>query len=229
MINYKAFETEEEWKAFRANFFTASEVHRLMTEPKKKDEVLSVGAKTYILERTAETLAPVEPNYYNSAMEHGNETEPRAAMKMAEGLGLTVDDDAFIYTSVGGWIFFYDDEFDLGGTPDIIVKSLKLCGEIKCPMSKTHLEYLMLETAEDVKIALPKYYGQMQTNMYLTQTDNCIFGSFDDRFYDETLHSHEIVIPYDAEYVERLLNKLKHAKAYKEEILEKLKPQLVTS
>lgn len=229
MINYAAFETEEEWKAFRANFFTASEVHRLMTEPKKKDEVLSVGAKTYIMERTAETLAPVEPNYYNSAMEHGHETEPRAAVKMADGLGMTVQDDDFIYTSVGGWIFFYDDEYDLGGTPDIIVKSLKLCGEIKCPMSKTHLEYLMLETAEDVKAALPKYYGQMQTNMYLTQTDNCIFGSFDDRFYNEALHSHEIVIPRDEEYIQKLLIKAKHAKEYKAEILEKLKPKTVTA
>lgn len=222
-MNYIAFQTEEEWKAFRANFFTASEVHRLMTEPKKKDELLSVGAKTYIMERVAETLAPAEPNYYNSAMEHGNMTEPQAAIKMADGLGMSVDDDAFIYTSVGGWIFFYDDELNLGGTPDIIVKSLGLIGEIKCPLSKTHLQYLMLETADDVKNQLPNYYGQMQTNMYLTGSKNCLFGSYDDRFYNEDLHYHQIVIPYDEEYISRLLVKAQHATNHRNQILKNLK------
>ena len=69
----------------------------------------------------------------------------------------------------------------------------------------------------------------MQTNMYLTQTDLCKFESFDNRFYNEDHHAHFIDIPRDQEYIDRLLIKAKHAKAYKEEILEKLKPQLVTS
>src|SRR5690606_4108 len=183
MIQYNVFEKEEDWKQFRAGMFTASEIHRLMTEPKKKDEVLSVGAKTYVMERVAEMLAPVEPNYYNSAMEHGNETEPQAALKIAERLGKTVDDDDFIYTYVGDWIFFHDDEFDLGGTPDIIIKGDMIC-EIKCPLSKSHLEYMMLKTQEDIKSELPKYYAQMQLNMYLTNTEKCLFVSFDDRFYN---------------------------------------------
>lgn len=229
MIKYAVFETEEEWLDFRAPYFTASEASSLLPEPKKKGEILSVGAKTYIRKKTAAILAPREPSYYNSAMEHGKDTEPLAAVRFAKEIGLSLDDDNFIYTSTNGFVFFYDNEFDLGGTPDIIVRSEKLSGEIKCPNSDTHLEYLTYSTAEDVKDNIPKYYGQMQTNMYLTQTDNCKFMSFDDRFYNEEHHAHFIDIPRDEEYIEKLLLKAKHAKAYKEEILEKLKHQLVTS
>ena len=229
MIKYAVFETEEEWLDFRAPYLTASESSKLLPEPKKKGEVLSVGAKTYIRKKVAAVLAPREPSYYNSSMEWGKNTEPMAAIRFAKELGKNIDDDDFIYTSTNGFVFFYDDEYNLGGTPDIIVRSLKLSGEIKCPNSDTHLEYLTYSTAEEVKIYIPEYYGQMQTNMYLTQTDLCKFESFDNRFYNEYHHAHFIDIPRDQEYIDRILIKAKHAKAYKEEILEKLKPQLVTT
>lgn len=229
MIQYKVFENEEDWLDFRAPYFTASESSKLLPEPKKKGEVLSVGAKTYIRKKTAAILAPREPSYYNSAMEHGKNTEPAAALRFAKEIGLNVDHDDFIYTSTNGFVFFYDDEYNLGGTPDIIVRSIKLSGEIKCPNSDTHLEYLTYSTAEEVKANMAEYYGQMQTNMYLAQTDSCKFMSFDDRFYNEEHHANFIDIPRDQEYIDRLLLKAKHAKAFKKEILEKLKPQLVTA
>jgi len=219
MINYAVFETEEEWLEFRAPYFTASESSKLMTEPKKKDELLSVGAKSYIRKCAASVLAPKEPSYYNSSMEHGKNTEPVAVMALAESLGKTVDDDDFIYTSTNGFVFFYDDEYNLGGTPDVILKVLKKSVEIKCPNSDTHLEYLMVSTAEEVKSKMPEYYGQMQTNMYLTGTDECIFMSFDNRFYNDKLHEHYINIPKDDEYIERLLMKSKHGKEYKEKLI----------
>ena len=58
MIQYAVFEKEEDWLDFRAPYFTASEASKLMVEPKKKDEVLSVGAKTYIRKKAASILAP---------------------------------------------------------------------------------------------------------------------------------------------------------------------------
>lgn len=223
MIKYAVFETEEAWLDFRAKYFTASEASKLMTEPKKKDEVLSVGAKTYIRKKAAAVLAPREPSYYNSAMEHGKNTEPAAALRFADEIGMKVTDDDFIYTSNNGFVFFYDDEFDLGGTPDIIVKKLSLSGEIKCPNSDTHLEYMTYSTAEEVKSNLADYYGQVQTNMYLTKTNMCKFESFDNRFYNEKHHAHFIDIPRDQDYIDRLLDKAKKAKEYKETILETLK------
>ena len=226
MIKYAVFETEDEWLDFRAPYFTASEASKLLPEPKKKGEVLSVGAKSYVRSKAATLLAPREPSYYNSSMEHGKNTEPTAALEFAKSLGKTIEDDDFIYTSDNGFVFFYDDEYNLGGTPDIILKPLKKSGEIKCPNSDTHLEYLMMLTPEDVKNTVPQYYGQMQTNMYLTGTTECIFMSFDNRFYDEKLHSHFITVPRDDEYIENLLNKAKHAKEYKEKIIKIVNPQL---
>ncbi|MCT4078404.1 YqaJ viral recombinase family protein [Elizabethkingia anophelis] len=222
MIKYAVFDTEEAWLDFRAPYFTSSEVTALLPEAKKKGETLSVGAKTYITKCAASVLATPPPPQYNQAMEHGKATESYAVMSLARHLGKSIDDDDFIYTSTNGFVFFYDDEYNLGGTPDVIMKALKKSAEIKCPNSDTHLEHLTLRTPEDVKINLPKYYGQMQSNMYLTGTDECIFMSFDNRFYNDKLHEHYINIPKDDEYIERLLIKAKAAKAYKEEILKTL-------
>ncbi|WP_062699761.1 YqaJ viral recombinase family protein [Chryseobacterium indologenes] len=219
MIKYAVFDNEPDWLAFRAEYFTASESSKLITSAKDKNEVLSVGAKTYIRKCAAAVLAPNDPPYYNSSMERGKNTEPVAVLSLAKHLGRSVDDDDFIYTSQNGFVFFYDDEYNLGGTPDVIIKGINKSVEIKCPNSDTHLEYLMISTAEEVKSKMPDYYGQMQTNMYLTGTKECIFMSFDNRFYNENLHEHYIIIPKDPEYIERLLLKAKHAKEYKEQIL----------
>lgn len=219
MINYIVFDNEPDWLAFRAQYFTASESSKLMTNAKDKNEILSVGAKTYIRKCAAAVLAPNEPGYYNSSMEHGKNTEPVAVLSLAKHLGKSVDDDDFIYTSTNGFVFFYDDEYNLGGTPDVIIRGIKKSVEIKCPNSDTHLEYLMVSTPEEVKSKMPEYYGQMQTNMYLTRTEECIFMSFDNRFYNANLHEHYINIPKDDEYIEKLLMKAKHGKVYKELIL----------
>lgn len=239
MANYKGFKNDDDWLQFRANYFTASEIYKLLSEPKDKTQKLSVGAKTYVLDCISEMVAPIPPQFYNSAMEHGNEVEPRVAERIAKELGKSMDDDDFIYTSVGERIFFYNDDYDLGSTPDVIILNDMIC-EVKCPKSNTHLKYLLINSFDDFfsvskseapssKDSLKKYYGQMQLNMFLTETDKCLFVSFDDRFYDEANHYHSVEIPRDEKYIQNLLIKAKHAKEYKEEILEKLKPQLVTS
>ncbi|OPC66342.1 hypothetical protein DSC47_10190 [Elizabethkingia miricola] len=221
MIKYAVFEEKEAWDEFRGDYLTASEIYRILPEPKKKGEILSVGAKTYIKERLVRRLAPKEPEYYNQQMEHGNDTEPAAVLRIAKELGKSVEDDDFIYTSVNGYVFFYDEKLGIGGTPDVIIKNQMSC-EVKCPLSKTHLDYLLLKTQEEVRTELPKYYGQMQLNMHLTKTDKCLFVSFDDRFYNEKHHYHQIEILKDDEYIENLLKKAKAAKAYKEQILKEL-------
>lgn len=220
MVQYKAFDNDEDWKQFRIDYFTSSEIHRLMTEPKAKGELLSVGAKTYVMEKVAEKIATPEPDYYNSDMERGNEFEPIAVLKVAEYLGKSIDDDDFIYTSVGGKIFFYDEELGLGGTPDIIIKNL-MDVELKVPKSKTHLDYLLITDQEQLKKEIPKYYGQMQSNMFLTGSRKAMFGSFDDRFYNEKLHFHNLMIEYDSDYVNRMIEKVGYAKEMKNKMLEK--------
>lgn len=224
MAKYNVFETKEDWAKFRRGLFTASEVHRLLAEPKLKADKdagnLSEGAKTYVRERVAILLAPEEPQHYNSNMERGNEVEPQAVMAYAERIGKSVNDDDFVYTSVGGFVFFTDEEYNAGGTPDIIIGK-SIC-EIKCPLSKTHLEYMMIDTAEELKKAVPQYYSQMQMNMWLCDADSGVFISFDDRYYNSAHHLHTVEVPRDEEHIELIKSKLLKATEYKNQILSKL-------
>jgi len=226
MATCKVFEEKDDWKKFRAGFFTASEISKLLTEPRKKGELLSVGAKTYIKSCVSELFAPPKPDFYNSAMEHGTETEPFAVMRVARELGKDMNDDNFIYTSEGGFVFYYNEEYNLGGTPDLILFDDKMICEIKCPQSDTHLDYLLLENAADVYDAVPNYYGQMQLNMFLTETDKCLFISYDNRFYDEAHHYHSVVVPRDEDYILNMLDKAKKATEYKENLIKILNQKI---
>ena len=76
-----------------------------------------------------------------------------------------------------------------------------------------------MRSKEDAKKEIPEYYAQMQLNMYLTKKDKCLFVSFDDRFYDENMYYHEVLIEKDDEFIENLKAKAKIAKEYKESIL----------
>lgn len=224
MAKYNVFETKEDWAKFRKGLFTASEAHRLLAEPKLKADKeagnLSEGAKTYVRERVAVLLAPEEPQYYNSNMERGNEVEPQAVMAYATKIGKSVNDDDFIYTSIGGFVFFSDDEHDAGGTPDIITGST-IC-EIKCPLSKTHLEYLMISNAEELKAAVPQYYTQMQMNMWLCSATDGVFISYDDRYYNEAHHLHTVNVPRDEDHINLIKTKLLKAKEYKQQLINKI-------
>lgn len=98
------YETREDWKEFRKGLFTASQINRLMA--KSKNECgLSDGAITYILELINNVKGEPKPDIFNAAMEWGNEQEPQAVLRFADDNGLSVNDDNFIYTSVGGFVF----------------------------------------------------------------------------------------------------------------------------
>ncbi len=221
MIQYKVYESKEDWAKFRGGMFTASEISRLLAEPKKKGEVLSEGAKTYIRERVALQFAPAELEHYNSNMQRGNELEPQAVLEIAKTIGLDVNDDRFVYTSENGFVYFFDDLLNLGGTPDVIIRDSHIY-EIKCPLSKTHLEYLLFENQQDVKDNVPQYYAQMQVNMYLTSLPYAYFASYDDRYYNQQHHFTLVKVDYDTEFMDKLFVKLEHANEYRKKLIEKL-------
>ena len=221
MAKFNVFETKEDWAEFRRGFFTASEVNRLLAEPKLKADKeagnLSEGAKTYVRERVANLLAPQEIQHYNANMERGNDLEETAVKSYGKKIGKTLDDNDFIYTSKDGFVFFTDDEYNAGGTPDIIIGD-SIC-EIKCPLSKTHLEYMMISNAEELKSAVPQYYSQMQMNMWLCNKADGVFVSFDDRYYNQEYHLHSVFVPRDEQHIDLIKSKLLKAKEYKNQIL----------
>jgi hypothetical protein len=224
MANYKVFETEDLWLEYRKDKFTSSEIHKLLTDPTAKElkagEVLSKGAKSYIKTKVANQLSVTLPNFYNAAMQRGKEIEPQAVLAFAELKGLDVNDNNFIYTSANGIVLFENIEFDICGTPDIVLKDA-IC-EIKCPESKTHLDYLLLSTSDDILENMPEYYAQMQLNMFLTDTKLCHFISYDDRFNDAKLQLKIIDVPIHISFIETMISKIQYAIDYKNKIYKTL-------
>ena len=221
MINRKIFETEEKWLKFREDIFTSSEVIRLLTEPTKAQikagELLSEGAVSYIFEKLAGQFGASKPIFYNSEMQHGKDTEPAAASRLCEDFKYDTFAKDVIYGNVGGYVIYSDGK--LGGTPDMILP--KTIAEIKCPNSDTHLRYKTYD-AKKFKEKLPKYYSQIQSNMYLAEVENAIFMSFDDRFKDHNRQAHYIIIDRDEPFINQTLEKVSIAFDYMQDIKTKL-------
>ena len=106
-----------------------------------------------------------EETYVNAAMEHGIETEPDARAEYMNVTGITVTEAGFVIPDEGhkyhDWI---------GVSPD----GLTIDGmiEIKCPMMRTHLEYI-----EAGKLP-PEYRHQVQGQLFVTGLPYCDFMSY---------------------------------------------------
>jgi hypothetical protein len=211
------FETQDDWKDFRKGLFTSSQMNRLMASPTKKEieagERLSKGAKTYILELISNMEAEPKKEFYSSAMEWGNEQEPQAVLRLAEMLGKDVTDNDFIYTSIGGFVFFVYDKKS-GGTPDVILNDAIV--EIKCPDSHTHRYYRTFVNSDNISVELPDYYDQMQHNMMLCQKDTCLFMSFDPRYKEAKKQVHIVEVKADKIRQHQILGKIELAHEQKE-------------
>ena len=212
-IKRYVFQEDEDWKDYRETVFTASEINRLTAEPSKKakeaGQELSDGAITYIIEKISARFGNPKFVYKNLEMEHGKDTEPSAALKFCELLNLNPASDEVIYTSQGGTVFFSDGI--VGGTPDIILPSLKAICEIKCPNPQTHLYNKCFLTELNFRQNYPVYYDQMQLNMYLSEADYGYFFSFDDRFKAENIQHLTLRIERDEQRINEILDKASKA------------------
>lgn len=156
-----------EWFAARLGKVTASKMSAVMS--KGRGSAPSATRATYMGELVAERLSGVaNEGFSNSTMDHGTETEPqaRAAYTMATGR---------LVTQVG--FINHPSIKDSGASPDGEVPDNGLI-EIKCPLTKTHIE--TLKSAE----APSQYIKQMQWQMACTGRSWCDFVSFDPRMPD---------------------------------------------
>lgn len=218
MITRTVFETKEDWKEYRKGLFTASNINKLMANGKSENG-LSVGAISYILETINDKIGEPKPDIFNAAIEWGLENESQAVLRYAEDNGLNVNDDHFIYTSVGGFVFFTYLGI-CGGTPDVILKDKIV--EIKCPNSDTHLYNKLFVNADNIQKEYPIYYDQCQLNMFLTQRKEAILMSYDPRIKQHENQVHYITIPYDSGRVELIMDKINTASLYRDKLLEQL-------
>lgn len=161
------------WRDARCGKFTASEIWKLMTNARSKSAEWSQTALTYIHTKVAEEItgyihqsSPAYPLVW------GEEQEPIAKQVIELKLGIKI--------TRAGFVSFTDHS---GGTPDGYIGDDLL--EIKCPYNPSnHIEYMMLETAEDLLDFKPENYYQCQANMLFAKKESCVLVSYDGRFPD---------------------------------------------
>ena len=204
----------KEWKMMRRGRFTPSELHRLMTEPKNKADLLSVGAITYIKEQIAETLIEDftdETQFTNAATAWGNSYEDEAISHFADLSDTEIIKPGFINQS---------DCF--GGTPDGVAFDNSFGIEVKCPYNPTiHLDNLLLDELE-FKKARKEYFYQIQGYSLLTGIKDWYFISYDPR-QQEPFRLRHLLIKEDREVQRNIVKKLKIANEYKQKLINNLK------
>ena len=186
----------EEWFAARLGKFTASRFGDLMTNSRKKDEVLGATAVSYIYEKAAELLTEERKEIFGAALDWGTENEPICKAYYSELKGVTIEEMPFVLIN----------EYS-GASPDGMVDGELI--EIKCPYNTSN----HLKTAFEGYID-PKYMWQMQGQMLATGALACRFVSFDPRIKDERFKLIEIRVEQDLEMQEQLRERLEFANDY---------------
>ena len=208
-------ERREAWLRQRLGKFTASEFHRLMANGKNGE--LSVGLKTYATEKAVELLTdPVFDHYTSPAMQWGLDHEAEAIAAFMTHTGFAVESHSHNqqFLTLGDAI---------GGTPDGYIKGPDPSGiEVKCPASKTHLEYFRIVGASTLYEIAPQYYWQCQGLMLITGYKFWNFVSYDPRFKDPRLRLHCAIIQSQQTDLELLASRLGKAIDYRNVILSAL-------
>ena len=173
-----------EWYSGRLEMFTSSELDDLLSEPKSKANKeagkLSESSKDYVYDKVSEQITNGTILDYkelnNKEVKWGQQYEDEARMQYEARTGNKVDLCGFIR---------YNEYF--GGSPDGLVGEDGII-EIKCPYSgKNYVEYLLLETQEDLKKLNRKYYTQIQGNLIVTSRKWCDFIAYDPRVHNPDL------------------------------------------
>jgi hypothetical protein len=165
----------QEWRDIRAGKFTASEMWRLMGEPRSKTakEAGEWGdeAVTYINIKVAEELTGhIHDSGSAMSLEWGTDMEPVAKQQFTKVTGKDV-----------GFCGFKVYNAHAGGSADGHVDDFLI--EVKCPFnSGNHVEYMKLKKGIELQTEFPKIWWQIQSNLLFNDKAMCYFVSFDPRF-----------------------------------------------
>jgi hypothetical protein len=188
-----------EWHAARLGVFTSSEIYRLMTKPKLKSEVLSEGAKTYILEKVAESLTGIREEVFTTpSIQWGIDNEPLAKKHLARLNNWTIEETTFIKV----------DSLNYGGSGDGWIREINGALEVKCLNTVNHLKEI--RDTEDLKGNLPMRFWQVLSDAYLRECDVAVLAWFDPRVpNDYGLFTKQFKV--EQSDVNEMLEKLKYA------------------
>lgn len=154
-----SLQQNDDWRMARCGKITASSMYKVLSSDKL------ATYQNYVAEIVAERVSntPTE-SYQSSAMEWGIENEQLARFAYELQSGFSVQEVGFIQ----------HESLMVGASPDGVIGEDGLI-EIKCPNTATHLDTLLRGTID------PKYYAQMQCQMWITDRLWCDFVSYDPR------------------------------------------------
>lgn len=199
------------WNQARVGRFTASEIHKLMTEPKTKEAKeagkLSEGAMTYVQIKVAEVMTgQPKAESYAYPLVYGKELEPQAIEYF---LKLNPD---FRYEPAM-FVPFGD---HAGGSPDGYINETDGL-EVKCPFqSENMVDYLLLTDQYDLKRNHPNHYWQVMSNLLFTDKEKWHFVAYDPRMESDKHKLVHIIVKPNPEDFQKISDKL--AKAVEEKL-----------
>lgn len=177
-------EREEEqktkaWFEARLGFFNASELPKMMTKGRGKDEVWGATARAVIDKVIVErSMTPEGREMYVAELmakefrptRWGNEHEPAARAALSEFIGEEIQE---VGSEIHPQIAYFR------GSADGITES-GIPVEIKCPYDpiKHQANLHLVRTGIDLK---HEYYAQIQSHMMIHGADKCYFASYDPR------------------------------------------------
>lgn len=167
----------DEWHRLRLGVITASKLQKCFTG---KLAISKAGCKTLAKELAAELVykknEEIPQNFSTYAMDRGNLLEPEAVETIAE---MVKQDSPELILKPGA--FYLNDLINVGASPDGEFfgpeKVIDMGLEVKCPLPKGHLEYL-LQCQEEERETPVEHYAQVQLNMMLTGAKKWLFASY---------------------------------------------------
>lgn len=195
----------EAWFELRKGKITSSEFHKIMGEGRGKDG-LSETAKTYLLEKVAESfngfLAPTS----GIALDWGRELEDMALEIYKNKAKQPATKCSFIQVNE-----------HYGGSPDALVED-RGAVEIKCPYNSTnHFKHGLIKSDAEFKKVAPAYYYQAMSHILVSNAKWCDFVSFDPRV-DEKYMMFIYRLHRDEEEIQNMKAKLEVAVEYMKEL-----------
>lgn len=204
------------WNQARIGRFTASEIFKLMTEPRNKGDKeagkLSEGAMTYVQQKVAEVMTgQPKSESYAYPLVYGKELEPQAIEQFIKKTGFSYEPATFVP--------FGD---HAGGSPDGYINETDGL-EIKCPFqSENQVDYLMLTDQYDLKRNHPNYYWQVMSNLLFTEKERWHFVTYDPRMRNEKHRLVHLIVNPNPEDFDLLCKKLEVAVKEKLKLLQLL-------
>lgn len=202
--------------------FRASSIAKLMTEPKTKTEVLSVGAKSHVRELVAQEILGVDFEISDKKIEKGTRVEDEAIALVGRVRGLSLVKNTERRSN--DWVT---------GEADILVPGLSMGRDIKSCWSAATYPICL----EDIEVGQRKTYEyQMRAYMWLWDVsewhiDHCLVNTPDDLIHYEPLTLHVVdhipehlrvttwTVTRDKAIEEAIKEKVMYARGYYEEVV----------